>query len=324
MKRPWKKNVFKLSTDLLKKVEELESNELVVGAVKQIPVSEIKQGVYSHIGIEFINDSIQIEDSVLPSKENGRYSKYNKEGRTFVRKDLPKISKTYSAGQVPNFGDWSKGSHEMSWTKLVRQKEHWYEKNININLEKLEENETTLTIKFSLDTQLKKDDPSFEKELLFHINLFMENTGVSNIFSADATNEQYISTLYVKWELLPPGQKNINSNVEQILMRLRSPSEETKQLIIERIEFFESLKPTQYIVGENRFSKYFGAVINDKKVILENVWFGNAIYIFNEDWKELTRLSRTQLLSSNDKNFERVTHTGNWKIKVTNILGMWD
>ena len=52
-------------------------------------------------------------------------------------------------------------------------------------------------------------------QLLFHCNLLQENCGDCNLFPADSSNADYIATLHVNWELLPPG--NLENNINFLL-----------------------------------------------------------------------------------------------------------
>lgn len=316
MKFPWKKNFLKLPDTITNRLKLLDSEMLVVGVVKRIQKDDIKSGLYRHLQITAEKDNISYVESVLPYYRVGRYSNYNVNGRTIIRKDLPEVNKKYSA-DVPNFGDWSKGSHEMTWDRLVYQKEHWLPQDLNILVELLEEDEESVVFKFELDINISKRDEEIEIQLLFHCNLLQENCGDCNLFPAHSSNADYIATLYVSWELLPPG--NLENNINFLVEKTGNRSSEFREKVMDRMQFFESLNPKNYISGSNRFSQYFGALFSDTLVLLENVRYGNAIYIFYEDWQSLSKLSRTEILSGNYR-FARVRHHGNWKRRVLNEL----
>lgn len=197
---------MKVPDSILTTSKELESDLQLVSSVKKISINEIQSNLYNHVGISISNDEIEIESSILPSQSVGRYSNYNINGRTIIRRDLPKVDKSFSV-EMPNFGDWGKGSHDMSWTRPVFQKTHWLPREIEIIVEMLEKDDSSITIKFSLDHYIDRLNPSYEEDLLFHCNLLQENTGVCNIFEADATKDDYIRTLQVNWELFPPGSR---------------------------------------------------------------------------------------------------------------------
>ena len=317
--KKWKKNFRKIPIEILSKLEQIDSNDILVSCAKKIPLSDIEEGIYEHIGITVSDGSISFDESIVPELYTGRYSKYNLNGRVIILRHLPKVKASYSA-EVPNFGDWSKGSHDITWTREVFPRKQQLPKFLNINIEIIEQNDSIFTFKFSLDTILSKSDDNFMDDLLYHCNVFQENIGLCDIFAADSTNSQYIDTLYVDWELLPPGSKNSSENIKAITGTIRNPSPDLEAEIKERMEFFETLNLQCYIRGKNKFNLYFGAILQNGLVILENVRYGNAIYIFKRDWEEFSKLSRTQLLNIQSEDITRVVHNSNWKYNVINAV----
>ncbi len=315
MKR-WKKNFRKVPIEIMSKLDMIESSDIVVGCAKQIPLSDIESGIYEHIGITANAGSISFEESLIPEKETGRYSKYNVNGREIVLKHLPMVSASYTA-EVPNYGDWSNGSHDITWTRQVYQRDYYLPQLLNINIELIDQTNDLFTFKFSIDTILSKEDTNFEEDLLYHCNVLQENVGICDVFAADSTAEEYIETLYVDWELLPPGVRGASS---AILGTIRNTSNIDKGDLEERIKFFETLNIRNYIRGRNRFSLYFGAILQNGLVILENVRYGNAIYVFKKDWEEFSKLSRTELINIHSSDIIRVQHTSNWKNNVTRAI----
>ncbi|MBB6020360.1 hypothetical protein HNR77_001421 [Paenibacillus sp. JGP012] len=319
IKRPWKKNFFKTPEDVQIKSKEMQSDIQTVSGVKKVLFSDVQSNLYQHLGITMVDDEIRVVSPILPLQSAGRYSGYNVNGRTIIRRDLPKVNKSYSV-EVPNFGDWSKGSHDMSWTRQVFKRTHWLPTEIRIVVDILEKDDKFITFKFSLDRHIDRKHQSYEDDLLFHCNLLQENTGICDIFESNANDSDYTKTLYVNWELLPPGDQNIARNVEYFISKFKDPSTQIIDTVTDRIRFFESLQPLQYIVGESKFSRYIGAMLKDDLVLLENVRYGNAVYIFQENWKDLSQLSRIELLHSQNKNFIRIVHRGNWKNRIFNTI----
>lgn len=62
-------------------------------------------------------------------------------------------------------------------------------------------------------------------------------------------------------------------------------------------------------------------MLEDDLVVFENIEYGNAIYILYDDWDEISKLSRIDLLSGRaGSNFDRIIHSGNWKEEVRKKL----
>jgi hypothetical protein len=317
MPKHWKKYFMKIPATISDKIQLLKSNEIVIACVKSIPIEDIESGLYGHLNILKKNDTVSYHENIMPHPSHGRYSKYNLHGKVITLRHLPKVTKTYSA-DVPNFGDWSKGTHEITWDKKVFPKRHIQPKELSINITLLEHTDASYIFRFSLDTILTKDQPDFYEELFFHCNLLQENTGLCDVFQADASNEDYINTLYVGWELLPPGVRDVDI-IERVFKNTK-PSAKEISIIQERMEFFKSLDIQDLIFGQSKFNRYFGARFSNGYALLENIRYGNAIYIFKKDWQELSKLSRTELRRLNSDDIIWIPHTSNWKNNVKQAL----
>ncbi|NRZ12157.1 hypothetical protein [Clostridium beijerinckii] len=256
----------------------------------------------------------------MPSINQGRYSKYNVNGRIIKLKKLPKIDKTFSVDS-PNFGDPLKGYHTTTFSRKVYQTNFIPPKFLNLVFE-LQDNSDNNSYLFKVytDTILDKNSSSFEDDLLFHCNLLQENIMSCDVTDSSIVDKQYIEDLHVDWELLPPGE--IKKNPKLFLNPKDYDNPKAYDLIKERLDFFENLGAINYIHGHNKFNSYKGALFPNDIVLLENYNYGNAIYIFKNNWTELTKLSRTELLNSHDENIVRVKHTSNWKNNVKNALSL--
>jgi len=58
------------------------------------------------------------------------------------------------------------------------------------------------------------------------------------------------------------------------------------------------------------------AIIRDDVVVFENAEYGNAIYVMNQQWEALTKLSRTDLLNAIDSRVTRIIHTTGWETRL--------
>jgi len=92
---------------------------------------------------------------------------------------------------------------------------------------------------------------------------------------------------------------------------------EQESTIKERVEQIDKLKPVGYIAGGDGFLRYFGAKFGDDFVVFENARYGNAIYIMYENWEELSKRSRVDLLSGPEESFDRILHKPGWKEELT-------
>ncbi|MBU5485953.1 hypothetical protein KQI86_16655 [Clostridium sp. MSJ-11] len=318
MKHPWKKNFFKVPSEILSKLDNINSECVIVGSIKEIPIQDIINGTYNHLNITVRDSNIQFPSQIIPNINSGRYSKYNLFGRVIPLKHLPKVDKDFTV-EAPIYGDSSKGYTEVTWTKKVWQKQIILPRELSINISLLQKGEASYIFKFFIELPLFKNAKNFFEDLLFYCNLIQENTGACNIFEEDAANQQYINTLYVNWELLPEGVKD-SEFFDIILKKIKTTSPETIEDLKERLEFFNTLEVKHKILGTNNFNRYFGAVLKNDFAIFENIKYGNAIYIFKKNWHELSRMSKIELQQIETKDIIRIPHSKNWKKNVTRSI----
>src|SRR5918998_4277363 len=91
-------------------------------------------------------------------------------------------------------------------------------------------------------------------------------------------------------------------------MFVHMPSPEVQRRFEERYDLLEELRPVAFVNGTGGFSRYFGAKFADDLVVLENVEYGNAIYVMFDEWETLSKRSRTELLEGNTNGFVRIIH----------------
>lgn len=319
MKKRWQSNLRHIPEHILAAIKRMTANELVVSCARKIDIEAIKSGEFSHLKISWDEPSPSLPDKMIPLPGAGIYSRRNLYGHEIIHKDLPMTIKTWSINS-PNFGDWSKGYHDIDFSRQVYQRDFIGPKFLAIKIDLIGRDirSDAFIFRFTVDEVLNRTAADFDEKLLFNLNLLQENTGNHGVQQINAEVEDYLNTLYVNWEILPPG------NREETLAWVLSGSQELnpkiKQQIIERTNFLHSLRPRNFIKGTNEFRKYFGAQFADDLVVFENIEYGNAIYVMFEQWIELSKRSRTELLSSSGQGFERIPHSKTWKIRLKRII----
>jgi hypothetical protein len=306
---PWKRNFVKVPQEVIVKAQGITAPYCRVAATKLISVADVKAGLYRHLEIRHEGGRLSFEPTVAPPKSSGRWSKTNVDGREDKQKHLPKVPKLYTF-EVPNFGDWSKGSHTITQERMVYPRKYVPPKHLAIEIELLEEAPDAYLFKFVVGEVLALDAADFEQDLLYNLNLLQENVGVSDVFPSDATKEDYWRAISVSWEFLPPGERD---PLGAMLRRNPDLPQEQVQVIEDRYEFLKSLHPITYIMGSSGFQRYYGAMISENLVVFENIRYGNAVYIMSDGWEVNSRLSRTELLAKAQRDFIRVRHYAGWK-----------
>lgn len=314
----WKRNLRIIPPEILKKLQETPEKAFVVGAVKGVPIMDVQSGVYTHLGIIAANGEDVFQNRVLPEANMGKYSRKNREGWNVIRKDLPMLTLSHTF-ESPNYGDRSNGTHETTWHYQAYQRDYVDPPEIEMLVTKLRKDAGGGAVfRFAVDIKLDSTAPDFEDVLLFALNLLQENTGRADILCRDATDEELLSTLVLDWEIFPPG------TVDEVVQRItkgRHPAGLAQETLIrERISMFSKLGPLKYIQGSGGMNRYIGALFAEDLVVFENVRYGNALYVLHENWTEISRRSRIDLLRSRDVPFERFVHKPGWKEKFSDYM----
>lgn len=315
-----KKNIRKVPGAVAKKLKGLP-RYVVAGVAKIYDISGLKRGLLKHIGVRVRRDGTLVlpeDGKVVPPAESGRYSKRNVEGEEVVRRDLP-LETHYTSIDSPNWGDAATyGTHTVDLPYERYPREQIPPRLSAIKVTQAGASAGKVSLVFEVEEVLDRKARGFKDRLLECLNLLQENVGTCGVEQAGTKPGDYIASLSVSWEILPPGTK------EEALRRLfrgRRPNQEERDQAAERYDLIKSLKPQSFIYGMSGVARYFGGLIRPDLVVFENLAYGNAIYVMFEDWKALSQKSRVELMSGRlADNFERVIHTKGWKKKVRSIV----
>jgi hypothetical protein len=312
-------NFRKLPPSIKKRLDRIDGQYVVAGCSRSFSSEEISSGKLKHLGINLTENGLIFPTSIIPPSTGGKYSDWNVNGHEVIRKDLPKETR-YHTVQSPNWGDSSNGTHPVDLPHEAYPRDSYAPSlsEIKISSTSTESGQAHYTLVFELDRVIDRKGKAFEDDLLEAINVLQENLGTCGVQKAGAKIEDYLKSLTVSWEVLPPGTKE--EAVARVFSR-RTPTPEEKALVEDRYTFLMSLKPESLVYGLSGIQRYFGGLLHESFVIFENIEYGNAIYVMFDDWKELSKRSRTELLSGRyGDNFERVTHVAGWKASLRSIV----
>ncbi|MDD2927686.1 MAG: hypothetical protein PHE30_02420 [Candidatus Omnitrophica bacterium] len=314
-----KKNFRKIPKSIILKLNKINSNQIVVGCVKTFSADDIRKGSLSYLSIKLTDSGLSFSPSILPSQNRGKYSRRNKNGYEIKRRDLPMEPYTISV-ESPNWGDSYNGTHTVHWTKERYPIEFHAPESLEIKIESPNNapGQDKYIIKFEVEEVMDKKSRDFKERLLKNLNILQENVGHCDVLPAGRSLNEYLRTLHVSWEILPPGTR------EEALARLtkgRILSEQERKETEDRYDFFQSLKPVKTVYGMSGSERYLGALLREDCIVFENMEYGNAVYVMFEDWQTLSQKSRVELLSGRyGKNFERIVHRKGWKSQVKEII----
>ena len=313
-----KKNLQKIPKVILYKVKSFKKSKFTAVAVVCFLKSDIQGGKLKKFGISYDEGGLTIKKEFIPRSSSGRYSRMNRFGKTIVRKDLPMITKTFSI-EAPNYGDWSKGSHEINYDRKVYRREFVEPKNLPICPELVVERDNEVVVGFRVKESLGKTNKELKNKLLFHLNLLQESFGTCDIVPEGEPLEERKFYKKLSWEVLPPGWWRDKSQIEKLKKRL---GDRQSQLFMERLEYIASLNPLKQYEGHSYLgSRLYYIFVFKKAILAECPMFGNAAYLLKggkmASWQEI--FVQTKRFALN-KGATRILHMGDWKKRLSKDL----
>ena len=307
----------KVPNHIMEELSQLTDTWVSIVATRYVSMSDIMAGQFSHVRITATSNGVQYQDLLLPTILSGTYARRNKDGYDIVHKDKPKVMKTIW-WESPNFGDPSKGYHDNYRDIWVYPRTHVpaREWEVSIHIEQVGDNNVKIVAR--LEPSLERGSSRFDEDLFFAINLMQEQFRDCHIVAANLTAEQIAQTIHVGWEFFPEG--TLDQTIERVIGRMRAPSNERIGEVKRRVNILDRFNPKRYIYGEGMSSRYFGAMMEEDIVVFENLDYGNAIYILSDNWTELSRMSRIDILRKHENEYIRILHKSGWEKHLGHTL----
>ena len=150
------------------------------------------------------------------------------------------------------------------------------------------------------------------------LNLFLELFGGFELMKQDM--EPIFKDLVVtrvNWTILPVG--------EYPFSRLESEGYLPKGKKIQKVyrhtdEHIRRYNPSKCVIGNGGFHGYVAFVFEDRNLtVLEHFEQGNATYVFDLGWEELSKLTKAQILDQ-DLAIARIIHKDNWESDLNHLF----
>ncbi|MBF7071335.1 MULTISPECIES: hypothetical protein [Aliarcobacter] len=264
--------------------------------------------------LKFIGfDTINVGDSVLP-KVKGSVSRYNANGKFRLLRDLPK-ERIYIA-QIREVEDWHGNSHTIypliPYNRFQRELIDAPSQELYIMKDKDEK-------EIVCSSLIKNTEEN--KLLIKHIiNLFLEIFQECQVVDKDLISRIKTPIKKLNWNFLPKGKISWEQLEKHLDKNKDIQSSKNSREIYARINYINSFEPDFIATGNGGFNDYIVLGFEDKNIyILENRKPQNATYIFEKDWKELTQLTKGDILREKLQK-TRLIHTENWKENLKNEL----
>lgn len=252
-------------------------------------------------------------ERLLPAPK-GPVSRFNAEGRWEKHRDQPKET-DYS--EI----NWEWKLWDGTWMSETRYRE--YERYprtkvsppaVELEIEKSPEGDKVLV------TDSLPYTVANETALLHRINLLRELFGAAAILTDDLDQYTKVEIKRLNWQLLPAGElpwAQLQSHVEPLIDELgarKAPVAERRLKLLT-----EDFTPDLAAVGQAGFRGYLVFGFGETH-ILESLYYGNATYVFGEDWEELSQLSKAEIIHGSLEQ-DRIVHRENWETQIRELLG---
>jgi hypothetical protein len=284
-------------------IDSLGDVQFVFGAVRDFS-DQLHANWTQHLELEEVGDG---EWFGLPPASTGRWSNWNVNGREIIRRDLPKVYRSWTI-EAPDFQGG--GTHPITFSREVFRKQRLYGQQIEAAVTRRDEPRDSLVGTVLLTLQAPYDEDA-EQAYLYAASLARTWFGSATAYSLDEARIPQVPDQSLNWDFLPDG--TVEEMREAIVEKFggSAPPQEI-EIMIDRLEKVRSLAPERRLVGTSGLQRYIGYMFGDDFVAFENPRVGNALYLMYGDWESLSRLSRSQLLASREGEFDRIIHTARW------------
>ncbi len=121
------------------------------------------------------------------------------------------------------------------------------------------------------------------------------------------------------WKLLPPG----NQPFQKLIKHFEGLSSRDSRIVfdVNRLHRVYSMNPNEVFVGTEEFEGYVVFYFAQARTaVLDCPVTGNAIYLFGENWRALSHLTKSALLNSRRHAVTRIVHSGAWFARLRSLI----
>jgi hypothetical protein len=159
-----------------------------------------------------------------------------------------------------------------------------------------------------------------QQNLLHNINLFLEIFGECEVLDDRLTAIAPAPTQRLNWQILPKGRMpwpQLRAALAPAIERARVGS---RAFLEHRFRVLHDHCPDFQAVGTAGFAGYviFGFP-QFKLYVCESAQYGNATYVFAENWATLSQMTKAEILNGHLE-IERVVHLSDWQNRIGRLF----
>lgn len=261
---------------------------------------------------------LQDGDAVLPAAI-GPATRLNAEGRWLARRDLPKELRYITTVM------WRR----MQWAGRDREE---HESAVDVH-RKCYPRELVPPTGFELTWRVQ-DGTAFLLSPIFRrqpealdaikaaMNVVLEIFGRCELINADLDWIPPTPIRRVNWRMLPAGQHPWPRLERHLEGALRRTPERVGAVIMDRQQEILGHGPDAMFVGVGGFADYVAYEFRScGVVVLESIRPGNALYVFGEDWRQVSAMTKAEVLAGG-RHLERIIHSEGWQARLSAALSI--
>ena len=175
--------------------------------------------------------------------------------------------------------------------------------------------------KYIVSPTYECDSSSEQKEMLHVVNLFLEIFNECHVLDERIEDIVVPRLVRLNWDILPPGEYPWEKRYKQVKPFIQKAKPGNQSMVRHRIEFINGFGPDFVAIGKAGFSGYLVLGFERQSLyVFESIYTNNATYIFDKNWKDLSYLTKKEILT-NDLQKDRVIHrTDSWEKKINDLI----
>ncbi len=280
-------------------------NVLPPGSTFKI-ISEVNDQLLERMGFELPAKS---GITALPSIV-GRITRFNAEGKWDVRRDLPKELRFIGSRSWIRT-EW-RGRDQSEEVEDTVDIYRWaYPRDLieppSVELTYMQHEGRSLVVSPELTFQTA--DAELNKHI---INLMLELFRSCEIVLHDLARLAPPAELRANWVMLPSGEhpwERIETHIGKVFAG-KAPS--VAKAVLQRQRVILSYEPALIWRGLGGFGDYVAYIFPSRGlVVLESVYYGNALYVLGKNWEDLSKLTKAQIIQHKLAEY-RIVHNKGW------------
>lgn len=155
---------------------------------------------------------------------------------------------------------------------------------------------------------------------LHTINLLLEYFGECDVLGEDLASIINVEVQRLNWHILPEGSRPWGQLRTLLAGHIDDFEGSRNAAFRVRLDYVNSFGPTFAAVGRAGFKGYVVFGFPRKGLTFcESIYKYNATYVFDDNWEEVTRLTKTEILDQ-DLQKHRLIHMPGWHDRVRALL----